>query len=75
MLLPLGDDDLGAVAPEVAGDAALLFDPEDTFAPQLGVAVMPTTLLVSPEGVVVKTMAGTVTSDELTAAINEAFPA
>jgi thiol-disulfide isomerase/thioredoxin len=53
----------------------LLFDPDDTFAPQIGVAVMPTTLLVSADGVVVKTLAGTVSADELTAAINEAFPA
>jgi len=36
---------------------------------------MPTTLLVSPDGVVVKTLAGTISADELTAAIEEAFPA
>jgi thiol-disulfide isomerase/thioredoxin len=53
----------------------LLFDPDDTFAPQMGVAVMPTTLLVSADGVVVKTLAGSVSADELTAAIQEAFPA
>ena len=53
----------------------LVFDPDDTFAPGLGVAVMPTTVLVSPDGVVVKTMAGTVSADALTAAIEEAFPA
>jgi thiol-disulfide isomerase/thioredoxin len=53
----------------------LLFDPDDTFAPAMGVAVMPTTLLVSPDGVVVKTLAGTVTADQLTAALQEAFPA
>ena len=53
----------------------LLFDPDDTFAPAMGVAVMPTTLLVSPDGVVVKTLAGTVTADQLTAAVQEAFPA
>jgi len=53
----------------------LLFDPDDTFAPAIGVAVMPTTLLVSADGVVVKTLSGTVNADELTAAINEAFPA
>ena len=53
----------------------LLFDPDDTFAPAVGVAVMPTTLLVSPDGVVVKTLAGTISADELTAAIEEAFPA
>jgi|SoiMethySBSTD1v2_1073268.scaffolds.fasta_scaffold694882_1 cytochrome c biogenesis protein CcmG/thiol:disulfide interchange protein DsbE len=53
----------------------LLFDPDDTFAPEIGVAVMPTTLLVSPEGVVVKTLSGTVSADQLTAAIQEAFPA
>jgi thiol-disulfide isomerase/thioredoxin len=52
----------------------LLFDPDDTFAPTVGVAVMPTTLLVSPDGVVVKTIAGSVDAGELTAAINEAFP-
>jgi cytochrome c biogenesis protein CcmG/thiol:disulfide interchange protein DsbE len=53
----------------------LLFDPDDTFAPELGVAVMPTTVLVSADGVVVKTMAGTVSADALTAAIQGAFPA
>jgi cytochrome c biogenesis protein CcmG, thiol:disulfide interchange protein DsbE len=53
----------------------LLFDPDDTFAPEIGVAVMPTTLLVSPDGVVVKTLSGTVSADQLTAAIQEAFPA
>jgi peroxiredoxin len=53
----------------------LLFDPDDTFAPEVGVAVMPTTLLVSADGVVVKTLTGTVSADELTAAIQEAFPA
>ena len=53
----------------------LLFDPDDTFAPAMGVAVMPTTLLVSPDGVVVKTLSGTVSADQLTAAIQEAFPA
>jgi thiol-disulfide isomerase/thioredoxin len=53
----------------------LLFDPDDTFAPEVGVAVMPTTLLVSPDGVVVKTLSGTVSADELTSAINQAFPA
>jgi thiol-disulfide isomerase/thioredoxin len=53
----------------------LLFDRDDTFAPKVGVAVMPTTLLVSADGIVVKTMAGTVSADELTAAIDEAFPA
>jgi cytochrome c biogenesis protein CcmG/thiol:disulfide interchange protein DsbE len=53
----------------------LLFDPDDTFAPGLGVAVMPTTVLVSADGVVVKTMAGTVSADALTAAIEGAFPA
>jgi cytochrome c biogenesis protein CcmG/thiol:disulfide interchange protein DsbE len=53
----------------------LLFDPDDTFAPEVGVAVMPTTLLVSADGVVVKTLSGTVSADELTAAIQEAFPA
>ena len=34
----------------------------------MGVAVMPTTLLVSPDGVVVKTLSGTVSADQLTAA-------
>lgn len=53
----------------------LLFDPDDRFAPEIGVAVMPTTLLVSPDGVVVKTLSGTVSADQLTAAIQEAFPA
>jgi cytochrome c biogenesis protein CcmG/thiol:disulfide interchange protein DsbE len=53
----------------------LLFDPDDTFAPGVGVAVMPTTLLVSADGIVVKTLSGTVSADALTAAINEAFPA
>ena len=53
----------------------LLFDPDDTFAPAMGVAVMPTTLLVSPDGVVVKTLSGTVSADQLTAALQEAFPA
>jgi peroxiredoxin len=53
----------------------LLFDPDDTFAPAMGVAVMPTTLLVSPDGVVVKTLSGTVSADQLTAALHEAFPA
>jgi thiol-disulfide isomerase/thioredoxin len=53
----------------------LLFDPDDTFAPQVGVAVMPTTLLVSADGVVVKTLSGTVSADALTAAIQQAFPA
>jgi thiol-disulfide isomerase/thioredoxin len=52
----------------------LLFDPDDTLAPQLGVAVMPTTLLVSANGVVVKTLAGAVSADQLTAAIKQAFP-
>jgi len=52
----------------------LLFDPDDTFAPAVGVAVMPTTLLVSADGVVVKTLSGTVSANALTAAINEAFP-
>jgi peroxiredoxin len=52
----------------------LLFDPDDTFAPEVGVAVMPTTLLVSPGGVVVKTLSGTVSADQLTEAIQEAFP-
>jgi thiol-disulfide isomerase/thioredoxin len=53
----------------------LLFDADDTFAPQVGVAVMPTTLLVSADGVVVKTLSGTVSAAELTAAIDQAFPA
>jgi thiol-disulfide isomerase/thioredoxin len=53
----------------------LLFDHDDTFAPALGVAVMPTTLLVSADGVVVKTIPGAVTADQLTAAIDQAFPA
>jgi peroxiredoxin len=53
----------------------LLFDPDDTFAPDIGVAVMPTTLLVSPDGIVVKTLSGTVSADQLTAAVQEAFPA
>jgi peroxiredoxin len=52
----------------------LLFDRDDTLAPQLGVAVMPTTLLVSADGVVVKTLAGAITADQLTAAIKQAFP-
>jgi thiol-disulfide isomerase/thioredoxin len=52
----------------------LLFDPDDRLAPQLGVAVMPTTLLVSAQGVVVKTLAGALTADQLRAAINRAFP-
>jgi thiol-disulfide isomerase/thioredoxin len=52
----------------------LLFDPDDTLAPQLGVAVMPTTLLVSADGVVVKTLAGAVTADQLSAAVKQAFP-
>jgi thiol-disulfide isomerase/thioredoxin len=52
----------------------LLFDPDDTFAPKVGIAVMPTTLLVSPDGVVVKTIPGAIDADGLTNAINEAFP-
>jgi peroxiredoxin len=52
----------------------LLFDPDDTFAPAMGVAVMPTTLLVSADGVVVKTLSGTVSANALTAAIQETFP-
>ena len=52
----------------------LLFDPDDTFAPTMGVAIMPTTLLVSPQGVVVKTLAGAIDAAQLTNAINEAFP-
>jgi hypothetical protein len=32
-------------------------------------------LLVSPSGVVVKTLSGTVSADQLTAALEEAFPA
>ncbi len=35
---------------------------------------MPTTLLVSSDGVVVKTLSGTVSAEALTAAIDEAFP-
>ena len=52
----------------------LLFDPDDTFAPAMGVAVMPTTLLVSADGVVLKTLSGTVSANALTAAIQETFP-
>jgi thiol-disulfide isomerase/thioredoxin len=52
----------------------LLFDPEDTFAPVVGIAVMPTTLLVSADGVVVKTHAGTLDATELTKLIDETFP-
>jgi thiol-disulfide isomerase/thioredoxin len=51
----------------------LLFDPQDTFAPVVGIAVMPTTLLVSPEGVVVKTHAGTLDAGELTTLVEETF--
>ena len=33
----------------------LLYDPDDTFAPEVGVVAMPTTLFVDAQGVVVKT--------------------
>jgi cytochrome c biogenesis protein CcmG/thiol:disulfide interchange protein DsbE len=52
----------------------LLFDPEDTFAPVLGIAVMPTTLFVSADGVVVKSHAGTLDAGGLTKLIEESFP-
>ena len=52
----------------------ILLDPQDEFSPQLGIAVMPTTLFVSPDGVVVKTHAGALDADELTALIQESFP-
>jgi thiol-disulfide isomerase/thioredoxin len=51
----------------------LLLDPQDSFAPRLGIAVMPTTLFVSPDGVVVKSHAGALTADELTQLIQESF--
>jgi cytochrome c biogenesis protein CcmG, thiol:disulfide interchange protein DsbE len=53
----------------------LLFDPSDEFAPAVGIAVMPTTLLVSPDGVVVKTHAGVMDAAELTKLIDQTFPA
>jgi thiol-disulfide isomerase/thioredoxin len=51
----------------------LLVDPQDTFSPQLGIAVMPTTLFVSADGLVVKSHAGALDAGELTALIQESF--
>jgi hypothetical protein len=51
----------------------LLFDPDDAFAPQLGIAVMPTTLFVSADGVVVKSHAGTFDAATLTKTIQQTF--
>jgi thiol-disulfide isomerase/thioredoxin len=51
----------------------LLLDPQDTFAPRLGIAVMPTTLFVSADGVVVKSHAGALDAGELTALIQGSF--
>jgi thiol-disulfide isomerase/thioredoxin len=51
----------------------LLFDPDDTFAPELGIAVMPTTLFVSADGVVVKSRAGTFDAATLTKTVQETF--
>jgi thiol-disulfide isomerase/thioredoxin len=51
----------------------LLFDSQDIFAPALGVEIMPTTLLVSADGVVVKSHAGPLDADELTQLINGTF--
>jgi len=51
----------------------LLFDPDDVVSPRLGIAVMPTTLFVSADGVVVKSHAGALTADELTKLVQESF--
>jgi len=51
----------------------LLFDPDDVVSPQLGIAVMPTTLFVSADGVVVKSHAGALSADELTKLIQGSF--
>jgi len=51
----------------------LLFDPDDVVSPKLGIAVMPTTLFVSADGVVVKSHAGALSADELTKLIQGSF--
>ena len=51
----------------------LLFDPDDVVSPQLGIAVMPTTLFVSADGVVVKSHAGALSAEELTKLIQGSF--
>jgi cytochrome c biogenesis protein CcmG, thiol:disulfide interchange protein DsbE len=51
----------------------LLFDADDVFSPKLGISVMPTTLFVSADGVVVKSHAGTFDADTLTKTVLETF--
>jgi cytochrome c biogenesis protein CcmG, thiol:disulfide interchange protein DsbE len=52
----------------------IVTDPDDRFARAMDIAIMPTTLLVSADGVVVATLSGIQSADELTARIHEAFP-
>jgi thiol-disulfide isomerase/thioredoxin len=52
----------------------ILFDPDDTFAPAMNIAIFPTTVLVGADGRVVTTHAGAMTAAELTALIQQAFP-
>jgi thiol-disulfide isomerase/thioredoxin len=51
----------------------LLFDGDDIFSPKLGISVMPTTLFVSADGVVVKSHAGTFDAATLTKTVQETF--
>jgi thiol-disulfide isomerase/thioredoxin len=52
----------------------ILRDPDGRFAQAMGVALLPTTLFVDANGVVVKTKAGATSASELTSLLQQLFP-
>jgi thiol-disulfide isomerase/thioredoxin len=52
----------------------IVTDPDDRFTRALEISIMPTTLLVSADGVVVATLSGAQSADQLTTRIRKAFP-
>ena len=53
----------------------ILLDTNGELVAELGVALAPTTILVDAEGTIVYQESGELTEDEITALINEWFPA